>query len=421
MGVKRMLGIDVLQATKKRIAETFDDFEYIYLSFSGGKDSTVMLHLVMEEAIKRNRKIGLFFVDWECQFTITIDHIRAMYDLYKDHIDPYWITLPLMTDNSCSMYEPVWKCWDENKKELWVREPEKGSIIDPEYFPFYYKDMTFEEFTPLFAQWYCKGERCANFVGIRTGESLNRWRTVARDIDRWEGRMYTARIDGQDNLWSIYPIYDWQTEDIWAYQGKSGKPYNKLYDLMAKAGLTIHQMRIDEPFGDTSRTGLWLYQIIEPKMWAKIVSRVAGANTVNEYGKRRGNILGNHTINLPEGHTWESFAKYLLSTMPPKLSEHYKNKIAKYIKWYLDRQYPDGIPDDVPIEIFNEEPSWKRVCKALLKNDYWCRTLGFSITKSSNYTKYMALMKRKRKEWNLFNQNKTTDNNGQNTEIRTTQ
>jgi hypothetical protein len=41
--------------------------------------------------------------------------------------------------------------------------------------------------------------------------------------------------------------------------------------------MSIHQMRIDEPFGDTQRQGLWLYQVIEPKLWAKMTLRVAGA------------------------------------------------------------------------------------------------------------------------------------------------
>ena len=46
----------VLEAAKDRIKYTFDNFKKIYVSFSAGKDSTVMLHLVMDEAKKRNRK-----------------------------------------------------------------------------------------------------------------------------------------------------------------------------------------------------------------------------------------------------------------------------------------------------------------------------------------------------------------------------
>ena len=48
------LGINVHDESINRIKWTFDNFERIYLSFSAGKDSTVMLHLVAQEAQKRN-------------------------------------------------------------------------------------------------------------------------------------------------------------------------------------------------------------------------------------------------------------------------------------------------------------------------------------------------------------------------------
>lgn len=408
---KIYLGTDVLSAAKERIAWAFDNFEKVYISFSGGKDSTVMTHLVMEEAIRRSRKVGLFFVDWECQFTITIDHIRRIFQMYADHVEPFWVSLPIMTDNACSQIEPIWTCWDEAKRDLWVREKEVGSITEKKFFPFYYDQITFEEFTPLFAKWYSDGKDCANFVGIRTVESLNRFRAISATKRTFDEKMYTTNI--VDTCWSVYPIYDWETSDIWVYNGKSGKPYNKLYDRMHKAGMSIHQMRIDEPFGDTSRRSLWLYQIVEPKMWAKIVSRVSGANTVNEYGKRAGNILGNQSIKLPEGHTWQSFARFLLSTMPPKTSEHYKGKIAVYIKWYMVRGYPEGIPDVAPMELKEKVPCWMRICKTLLKNDYWCKSLGFSVNKSSAYDKYLNLMRRRRDAWGLFpTTSLTTQSNG---------
>ena len=176
---KTYLGTDVLTAAKDRISWTFDRFEKVYISFSGGKDSTVMTHLVMDEAIRRGRKVGLFFIDWECQFTITIDHIRSIFQLYADHVEPFWVSLPIMTDNACSQIEPVWTCWDEKKRDLWVREKEPGTITEKSFFPFYYDQITFEEFTPLFSKWYSDGKDCANFVGIRTVESINRFRAIS--------------------------------------------------------------------------------------------------------------------------------------------------------------------------------------------------------------------------------------------------
>lgn len=73
---KRRLGVDVLTAARDRIRWTLDTFHRACVSFSGGKDSTAMLHLVMEEIIARGRKVGLLFIDWEAQFSLTIDHVH---------------------------------------------------------------------------------------------------------------------------------------------------------------------------------------------------------------------------------------------------------------------------------------------------------------------------------------------------------
>lgn len=399
---KLNLGFDVLHAAQERIAWTFDNFEKVYLSFSGGKDSTVMMHLVMDEAIKRNRKIGILFIDWECQFEMTISHIKDMFLLYKEHIDLYWVQLEIMTNNATSMYEPTWKSWDKSKMALWTRQKDEMGIRDDNYFPFYYDNITFEEFVPLFSKWYSQGVETACFVGIRAGESLNRYRTVARDKPMYQGKRYTTNV--VDNVWNVYPIYDWTTQDIWVYNYKSRKTYNPLYDRMHQAGLSINQMRIDEPFGDEARKNLWIYQIIEPKTWSKFVARMNGVNTGALYCKDRGNILGNAKVSLPKGHTWESFSKHILESMPPKTAQHYKNKISVYIKWYKERGYEDGIPDeaDYKLEQMGKVPAWRQIAKALLRNDYWCRGLGFGITKSSNYTKYMDLMRRRRKSWQIF-------------------
>lgn len=399
----RALNMNVYEAAKQRISWTFDNFEKICISFSGGKDSTCMTHMVMEEAIKRNRRVALLFIDWEIQYKMTIDHVRRVFEEYKDYIDPYWIALPLLTDNSCSQFEPEWICWDKDKKDSWVRQPEPMSITDESYFPFYYYHITFEEFVPEFGGWYGGGDRTACFVGIRTRESLNRWRTLNNQRKNvFADKLFTTCV--ADNVYNIYPIYDWRAEDDWTYLGKFKKSYNELYDQFYKAGLTLHQMRVDEPFGDTTRRSLWMYQVIEPKTWAKMVFRVNGANNGNIYCNENGNILGNGKIKCPPGYTWESFSNYLLDTMPPKCAEHYKSKIAVYIKWYMDRGYADGIPDeaDPDMEKKRDVPSWKRICRTLLRNDYWCKGLGFSPTKQSAYTQYIARIKKKREEWGIY-------------------
>lgn len=407
MSVKRYLTNNVYEESIERIKWTFDNFEKVYLSFSGGKDSTVMMHLVMDEAKRRNQKIGVLFIDLEGQYKITIDHVNNMYEMYKEWIVPYWVCLPIHLRNAVSVFETHWICWDENRKEDWIRQLPKGCINDKEYFPFFYEGMEFEDFVPEFGSWYSEGKSCACFVGIRTSESLNRWRTIASDKKKkFADKKYTTLV--KDNVFNIYPIYDWRTDDLWIYHAKfPERNHNTLYDLMHMAGLTIHQMRICQPYGDDQRRGLWLFHLIEPETWAKIVARVNGANSGALYVNENGNINGYRKITKPENHTWRSFANLLINSMPPKTKEHYENKIAIFQKWWIDKGYPEGIPDEADYRLEQERkvPSWRRVCKSLLRNDYWCKGLSFTQHKSEAYEKYLLLMKKRREKWQpeLFN------------------
>lgn len=396
---KKSLGIDVLNAAQQRISKVFDDFPRIYLSFSGGKDSAVMMHLVMDEAIKRNRKVGVLFVDLEAQYKLTIDHVTEMLELYKCHIETYWCALPLHMRNAVSQYEPQWVCWQPERKNDWVRQPPDIAITNESHFPFFRRAMEFEEFVPAFGHWYAKNKLCACFVGIRSDESLNRYRTIARKKSTFEGIQWTTWCG--DYLYNAYPIYDWKTADIWTYNGKFNKPYNKLYDRFHQAGLSISQARICQPYGDDQRKGLWLFHLIEPETWARIVARVNGANQGALYVQESGNILGYRGITKPSGITWKQFAERLLASMPEKTADNFKDKIAVFLKWYKDRGYPDGIPDEGPMTD-KSSPSWTRICKALLRNDYWCKGLSFTQHKTEAYEKYKKLMKRRRMEWKLI-------------------
>lgn len=410
MPEKRYLGINVLEAARQRISWVFDTFPRIYVSFSAGKDSGVMLHLVMDEARKRDRQIGVLLVDLEGQYKLTIEFAKTMYEMYADHIEPYWCALPISLRNAVSVYEPKWTAWEPGRESDWIRQPPAMAYtLDTHPLGDYYRytpgvrAMEFEDFVPAFGDWYSQGKATACFVGIRTAESLNRWRTIAGHGTKFEGRNWTNHVF--KTLWNIYPIYDWHANDIWTYNGKFNKLYNHLYDRMHQAGLSVHQARICQPYGDDQRKGLWLFHIIEPETWARVVARVNGANQGALYANESGNILGRIKIDKPEGHTWESFAMLLLGSMPEAMSEHYKDKIAVFLKWWQDRGYPDGIPDEISYELERngEAPSWRRVCKVLLRNDYWCKGLGFSMQKGGTaHARYKELMAKRRNEWNIF-------------------
>lgn len=397
MSRKIYKNVTVYQAAKDRISSVFDEFERIYISFSGGKDSSVMTHLVMDEAIKRGKTVGLLIIDLEAQYKDTVEHLHSMVELYKDHIDLHWICAPMLLRNAVSNYEPRWICWDEDKKDLWVREKPKYTA-DMSQYDFWQDKMEFEEFMVLFGDWYSQGKDTAAFIGIRADESLHRYRAI---VSKKQGLMYkdwkwTTKVLGR--VFNTYPIYDWKTEDIWVYHGKNKHlPHNRVYDQMTKAGVKLSQQRLCQPYGDDQRRGLWLYSILEPDTWGKLVVRVNGANSGALYVQENGNMTGYNKVSKPDGHTWKSFCNLLLSTMPKKTSDHYKARFKKFMAGWKLRGYAE-IPDEAPhdLEVKQWAPSWRRMVKTILRNDYWCKGLGQTQPKSEAYEKYKQI-KAKRK------------------------
>ncbi len=400
MIAKKYKDIDVLLATRERISIVFDNFERVYCTLSGGKDSSVQTHLVMEEAIKRGRKVGLVFVDFEAQYSETIKHVHQMFDMYSEHIDSHWVCAPMLLRNAVTNYEPRWTCWDKDNEDIWVREKPEGPHIKTEDdYPFFISKMEFEEFVILFGEWYSQDKPTAGFIGIRADESLHRYCAIA--VWQKKGLMfndYKWSTKKSPHCWNIYPIYDWKTQDIWRYHAKHPeKPHNKIYDKMQMAGVPLSQQRLCQPFGDDQRRGLWLYHILEPQTWFKLIARVNGANSGSLYIRENGNITGYNKITKPDHHTWKSFCNLLLQSMPKKTQNHYIYRFQKFIVGWHRRGY-DIIPDECPLELENNQwaPSWRRMCKVLLRNDYWCKGLGQTQPKSEAYKKYKELMAKKK-------------------------
>lgn len=394
MATKIYQQYNVLEGSIARISKVFDDFEKIYISFSGGKDSTTMMHLVMAEAIKRNKRVGVLIMDLEAQYTETIIHIEEMVEMYKDNIDLHWVCAEFLLRNAVTNFEPRWVCWDSEKKDIWVRQKPKQES-DLSQYDFYQPKMEFEEFMVLFGEWYSENGKylTAGFIGIRADESLHRYRAIVspkiglmHKDEKW-----TTKIS--KNLYNIYPIYDWKTQDIWVFAGKNKHlPHNRIYDKMTRAGVKLSNQRLCQPFGDDQRRGLWLYHILEPDTWYKLIERVNGVNSGALYVQENGNMTGYNDVTKPDGHTWQSFTNLLLKTMPQKTREHYRKRFKKFITGWKNRGYttiPDEAPHDLEVKCW--APSWKRMSRVLLRNDYWCKGLGQTQPKSEAYLKFKEI------------------------------
>lgn len=399
---KQILEQDVLDASMERIKWTLENFQKVCVSFSGGKDSSIILNLTAQLARRMKKKISILFIDWEAQFSHTIKYVELMRTEYSDITERfYWVALPLTTQNGLSQFSPIWQCWQPGVE--WIRQPPEYAITNPVEFPFYEHGMTFEAFVSEFADWYANHRPAAMMVGIRADESYNRFMAIAsaRKMRFADDKPWTTAAS-RGYAWYIYPIYDWKTADIWTWFGKTQTPYNPLYDLMYQAGVPARFMRICEPFGPEQRQGLWLYHVIEPARWAAMCERVCGVSSGGIYAGQDNLFYGHRKLAKPAHLRWREYVLFLLDSMPEPSAEHYRNKIAVYLRWF-EKKGMKEIPDSQPGDGGTKDvPSWRRICKVLLNNDYWCRALSFSPTKTSNYERYHERIKNKRKEWGIL-------------------
>ena len=94
-------------------------------------------------------------------------------------------------------------------------------------------------------------------------------------------------------------------------------------------------MRVASPYHESAKESLNLYRVLEPHTWAKVVGRVHGANFGAIYGRTK--ALGVRSITLPPGHTWRTYVKFLLATLPAPMRQNYIEKFKTSIKFWWRR------------------------------------------------------------------------------------
>lgn len=331
--MKTYINKDVLTSSRERISLMFDKFENICCSLSGGKDSTVLLHLALEEAKKRDRKVVVFFLDQEAEYEHTIEIID--YYMRLPNVIPYWFQVPIKMKNATSYTDEYLNAWGEGEK--WMRPKSDISIHNLEVD---YKNR-FYSFIDWFEEQWDKEKTCF-LVGLRADESLNRFRAVTKfpGIDNLD---WTTNTKGKIKA---YPLYDWTFDDIWIYIGKFNVPYNKIYDFMYMLGFKKKEMRVSNLIHIHSFKCLTYLPEFEPNTYNSLIERIGGVHIAARYSKEK---VMYDTKKLPKTFSdWREYRDFLLNTTPLSRREYFKEKF---------KNQP------------NDERTHRGQCKQLLLND----------------------------------------------------
>ena len=406
--------MNVYEALIKRLDFVFSEFDKVVVSFSGGKDSGVLLSITMDYA-KRTGNLGrlaVYHMDYEAQYTKTTEYVDRVFNSLPDGVDGYRVCLPVKAQCSTSMFQAYWQPWKLSDKAIWCREMPTKYVINEDNFPWNFDyEISDYEFNIEFGKAVYPDKKVCFLIGIRTQESLNRWRTMNRRmaVNEYKGRNYTTVIT--DKLVNAYPLFDWAVEDVWTANARFGYDYNKVYDLMYLAGVPLSKMRVASPFNDCAQDALKLYKVLEPDTWGLLVGRVNGVNFTGLYGGTT--AMGWKKITKPAHFTWKQYMYFLLDTLPEETRKNYIYKLGVSIKFWKERggclsdetikelrdagvnievsdhtnyktsKKPVRMDylDDIDIKEFKEIPTYKRMCICIIKNDHLCKYMGFSLTK----------------------------------------
>lgn len=168
------------------------------VSFSGGKDSTVLLDL----ALSVNSDLDIIWFDdgWDYPETITFlaeTEIRLSKKIIR-------VPFPL-------------------KSKFWKSEIGYGG--DDPYCD-HTGDMAYSDWIKQFA---------GSLIGMRKDESTQRLFTLGRSP------LYFAQTDKQ---WHCSPLAPWHTEDIWGYIGANNLAYNQVYRKLFDLGTPLKMSRV---------------------------------------------------------------------------------------------------------------------------------------------------------------------------------
>lgn len=297
---------NVFDAALDRIRYLYREFPEVVCCWSGGKDSTVCLHLCLEVARELGRlPLRVAWLDQEVEWQGTVDLAEKV--MTRPDVKPMWFQMPMVITNNASSYERFNYCWRESDRAKWAHPQHPLSTKVNRYGTVRFHEL----FGAIWRVEFPDTPVCA-IGGMRTQETPKRALCLTERAPCYKWITWGKPTDRRRGHFTFYPIFDWDVQDVWKAIHAHGWEYNRVYDGMYRYGVAVRDMRISNLHHETAIQNLLLVQEIEPETWVRVADRICGANTVKHLRRKAFSCPEELPFMFP---TWDAYMEHLIENI----------------------------------------------------------------------------------------------------------
>lgn len=268
---------NVFEAALNRVRWLFDEFDEIVVSTSGGKDSTVVFNLALMVAEEKGRlPLKTMFIDQEAEWEHTIQYMEQV--MYDPRVTPFWYQMPIRIFNATSATDHWLECWNPDEKDKWIHPQQPIAITENVY-----GTDRFSELFPAIAKHDYPDKRVCYIAGVRADENPRRFVALTQD-KTYKWATWGKALDKKREHYTMYPLYDWTSSDVWKAITTHNWEHNLIYEQMYGQGVQLEKMRVSNLHHETAVASLFILQEIEGQTWEKMTKRLAGIDMAGKMG-----------------------------------------------------------------------------------------------------------------------------------------